>query len=64
MPFKSLSQMRGAFSGHLGPTMQAKAHQWAAETPHPGALPERASGKGKPTPKMRRAAMLKQMKGH
>lgn len=64
MPFASARQMRGAFGGHLGPTMKAKASQWAAETPRPGALPERAAGTGKPTPKMRRAAMLKQMKGH
>lgn len=41
MPFKSKAQMRGAFSGHLGPEMKAKAEEWASETPNPKALPNR-----------------------
>jgi len=34
MPFKSLAQMRAAFSGALGSEMKHKAPQWAAETPN------------------------------
>jgi type IV secretory pathway TrbL component len=43
MPFKSKSQMRGAFSGAFGKTMQNKAQQWAKETPSLKQLPERVS---------------------
>ena len=40
MPFQSKAQMRAAFAGALGPTMQAKTKQWAHETPDPKRLPE------------------------
>jgi len=39
-PFRSKAQMRGAFSGALGPEMKAKARQWAEETPNIKKLPE------------------------
>lgn len=39
MPFQSKAQMRGAFSGHLGPEMKKKAKQWADETPNIKKLP-------------------------
>lgn len=39
MPFQSLNQMKAAFSGGLGQTMQQKAPQWAAETPNIKGLP-------------------------
>lgn len=41
MPFKSQSQMRGAFSGAFGPQMKARAPMWASETQNPKALPDR-----------------------
>lgn len=44
MPFKSKAQMKAAFSGALGPEMQAKARQWADETPDPASLPYHAGG--------------------
>ena len=40
MPFKSLAQMRGAFSGALGPEMKAHAQEWASATPDIKNLPE------------------------
>ena len=40
MPFRSKSQMRGAFSGAFGKKFQGKAASWAAETPNLGSLPE------------------------
>jgi hypothetical protein len=45
MPFKSKAQMKAAFAGALGPTMQAKAAQWAKETPAPKKLPARVGKK-------------------
>jgi hypothetical protein len=39
MPFTSKKQMGAAFGGYLGPEMQGKAKQWAAETPNPSSLP-------------------------
>lgn len=39
MPFKSLSQMRAAFGGFLGPEMKSKAKTWAKETPNIKHLP-------------------------
>ncbi len=45
MPFKSKSQMRGAFSGALGPEMKKKAKQWAEETPNIKALPDKKKAK-------------------
>ncbi len=33
--------MRGAFSGALGPEMKKKAKQWADETQHIKALPDK-----------------------
>jgi len=47
MPFKSKSQMRGAFSGALGSEMKRKAKHWAALTPDIKSLPEHSLGKGK-----------------
>lgn len=48
MPFQSKAQMKGAFSGALGPEMKAKAQGWADETPDPKGLPaHKAKGKGK-----------------
>lgn len=41
MPFKSKAQMRGAFSGALGPEMKAHAQEWADATPNISDLPER-----------------------
>ena len=40
MPFQSQAQMRAAFGGYLGPEMQAKAKQWAQETPDLKGLPQ------------------------
>lgn len=40
MPFQSLAQMRAAFAGKLGPSMQARAHEWADATPNIKDLPE------------------------
>lgn len=45
MPFKSKRQMRAAFSGALGPEMQRKAKQWAAETPNIKKLPNKVKPK-------------------
>ena len=45
MPFKSLSQMRAAFSGALGGEMKSKAHEWANETPNIKGLPEKKKKK-------------------
>ncbi len=56
MPFTSSSQMRGAFSGALGPVMKAKAPTWAKETPNLKALPKKAKMM------MTRQAMLAKMK--
>lgn len=39
-PFKSKSQMKAAFGGHLGPEMKKKAKTWAEETPNMKKLPE------------------------
>ena len=47
MPFESKKQMAGAFGGYLGPEMQAKAPQWASETPNPKSLPLYANGSSK-----------------
>jgi hypothetical protein len=47
VPFKSKSQMRGAFSGAFGPEMKARAHHWASLTPNISKLPERKLGKEK-----------------
>lgn len=33
MPFKSRAQARAAFGGYLGPTMKAKADEFAHATP-------------------------------
>lgn len=60
MPFKSQAQMRGAFAGALGPEMQAKAPQWAAETSDPKALPMHIR---KQQPRRRTALIDKLMKG-
>ena len=64
MPFKSQAQSRAAFGGYLGPEMQAKAPQWAAETPSVKSLPQKVNGK-KPTlhPSASRKAMLGAMTG-
>lgn len=43
MPFRSLSQMRAAFAGGLGPEMQARAKTWAHETPNIKGLPTHVS---------------------
>lgn len=40
MPFQSKAQQGAAFGGYLGKEMQAKAPQWAAETPNLKALPK------------------------
>jgi len=40
MPFQSLAQMRGAFSGALGPEMKAHAQEWADATKDIKKLPE------------------------
>lgn len=49
MPFVSQAQERAAFGGYLGPTMKAKAQEWAKETPNIKALPyHKASAKPKP----------------
>ncbi len=40
MPFLSKAQMRGAFSGKLGPEMKAHAQEWADATPNIKKLPE------------------------
>lgn len=40
MPFKSLAQMRGAFSGKLGPEMKAHAQEWMDATKNYKDLPE------------------------
>jgi len=42
MPFLSKSQMRGAFSGVLGPQMKAHAQEWADATTNIKSLPEHA----------------------
>lgn len=39
-PFRSKSQMRGAFSGAFGKKFQQKAEGWAKETPDIDKLPE------------------------
>lgn len=57
MPFQSKAQMRAAFGGYLGPTMKAKADEFAHATPNLKALPEH---KRKAT---KRKALLTQMKG-
>lgn len=54
MPFKSKAQMRGAFSGALGPEMKKKAPQWAAETPNPKGLPNKVKAKPPATSKKKR----------
>lgn len=46
MPFQSRAQMKAAFGGYLGPTMKAKAHTWAHETPNIKKLPEHKAVKG------------------
>jgi hypothetical protein len=58
MPFKSQAQMRAAFAGGLGPEMQAKAHEWARETPDIKHLP-RKIGKAHHV----KAALVKRLKG-
>ena len=40
MPFRSLAQMRGAFSGKLGPEMKAHSKEWLAATKNAKDLPE------------------------
>lgn len=40
MPFRSLAQMRGAFSGKLGADMQKHAQEWVDATPNIKKLPE------------------------
>jgi len=47
MPFKSLAQMRGVFSGKLGPEMKAHAKEWAASTKNIDDLPEHVIPKKK-----------------
>lgn len=61
MPFKSQAQMKAAFAGGLGPTMQARASTWASETPNPKGLPEHVDEKKKKS--ARRSALLHAMKG-
>jgi hypothetical protein len=39
MPFHSISQMRAAFAGYLGPKMKAHAKMWEDETPNIKNLP-------------------------
>ena len=45
MPFRSLAQMRGAFSGALGPSMKAHAQEWADATSNISQLPEHVDKK-------------------
>lgn len=45
MPFRSKSQMRGAFSGAFGKEFQGKAEHWAEETPNIDNLPEHITKK-------------------
>jgi hypothetical protein len=47
MPYKSLAQMRGAFSGALGPSMKARAQEWADATSNISQLPEHVEKKTK-----------------
>lgn len=56
MPFKSTAQMKAAFGGYLGQEMQAKAHEWAKETPDIKHLPEHARTHN-------RDALVKKLKG-
>ncbi|MFA5696524.1 MAG: hypothetical protein WC917_03720 [Bacilli bacterium] len=53
MPFKSLAQMRGAFSGKLGPEMKAHAQEWADATKNAKDLPEHV------IPKKKKMAIIK-----
>jgi hypothetical protein len=63
MPFTSKAQMRGAFSGALGPEMKAKAQEWAKETPNIQDLPEHVKPKnGKRTFKVKRRRDLVELK--
>jgi len=47
MPFRSLAQMRGAFSGKLGPEMKAHAKEWMDATKNAKDLPEHVISKKK-----------------
>lgn len=59
MPFKSLAQMRGAFSGKLGPEMKAHAQEWADATKNIKDLPEHIIPK-----KVKMAVIKKAIKKH
>ena len=67
MPFSSKSQMRGAFSGALGPEMQAKAPSWAHETPNLKNLPVHVSsprGSHKPSlPRLKKPSLMSALRG-
>ena len=55
MPYKSLAQMRGAFSGAFGPEMKNRAQEWADNTPNIKSLPEHV------LPKKKRKVVLKKI---
>jgi hypothetical protein len=53
-PFASRAQMAAAFAGRLGPEMQKRAKQWAAETPNIKKLPYHVKKRRKKLTKARR----------